>query len=307
MKKILLLYSILIFSCTKKHIVYNVVEEQMPTTNPLYTITQTEDSTLFVAGGNYFTSYNLFYKSVNNNWVPIILNFEGTALLCLYANKNIVHCGGYAGRYASGDSKGKNWYTWNTQNFELINGMYANDNKLLIANGGKLSGVEIFDKNKAPLNRVDLANRITNLTMYNQALGYATAATAIYKTKDSGVTWQYTNAKDDAFMDIACMDSNKFIACGLAGGVYYSSNGGNTIKTLLARTESNRFRKIALNQPKTKAIIVGDYGLVYEYDVINNTLTKCKSFTTEHLLSVCSTYKGFAICGAKGKVWHLTP
>jgi hypothetical protein len=307
LKKIFWLSSFLIFilACTKKTVPAVLKEIQLQSGYPLYSILQTEDSSIVAVGGNNYFTCSIFIAPQNTNkWHPIILDAPSNTLLCLTEKDNKIYAGGYAGFWVKGNTISRNWQVGRTINYEHINGILARGDSLFITQGLSNHGIFTCDTFFQNIHTQNFSSRVMAISFYNVSIGYATTENGILKTTDGGNSFTFTKAKNDIFTDIVVLSENKFIACGFAGGIYWSDDGGQTLQTLKIKKHLNPLNKIAYNKAKNKCLVVGDNGQAYVIDATAPACNALPFFTKESIYGVCTgTEHDFLLCGDHGKVW----
>jgi hypothetical protein len=307
LKKIFWLSSFLFYvlACNKKSVPAIIKEIQMPSGYPLNSILQTTDSSIITVGGNnYFTSSIFINRQNSNNWQPVILDAPSNKLFCLAELNNKIYAGGLAGFWIKGNTITYNWQVGRNNNYENINGLLARGDSLFMTQGLSNHGIFINDTFFQTRHSQSFGSRVMAIAFYNDSIGYATTENGILKTTDCGNSFTFTKAKNDIFTDIAILSENKFVACGFAGGIYWSEDGGQTFKTLKTKKHLKPLNKVAYNSAKNKCLVVGDNGQAYAINIATQTCNALPFFTTESIYGVCvGKQHDFLLCGDHGKVW----
>ena len=137
--------------------------------------------------------------------------------------------------------------------------------------------------------------------------GFYSGYGAVLQTNDSATTFQLLNVKDDFFVSLQFTDLQTAFACGYNGGIYKTTDGGNSWYDELKNNNSiNKSRHFNRLQFATGSIgyAVGTNGLIVFKDDTGNW-NEVKKIDESNLFSVCIRTTKIYISSEGGKIYRL--
>jgi photosystem II stability/assembly factor-like uncharacterized protein len=142
----------------------------------------------------------------------------------------------------------------------------------------------------------------------NKYTGFYSGYGVIYKTDDSLNSHYPLSVTGDFFMSMSFTDNHTGYACGYDGGIYKTTDVGNTWSQILnnnnAIVSSRHFNYIQFTNAN-KGYVVGNTGLIVFTDNAGSDWNLIKKFTDDNLFSVCIRGSKVYISGAGGRIYRL--
>ena len=154
-------------------------------------------------------------------------------------------------------------------------------------------------------------NELRGCYFLNKSTGYFSGYGAIYKTSDSATSFTKLPVDNDFFVSICFTNNNIAYACGYNGGIYKTTDGGNSWTSQLKNNNDiNRTRHF--NQIKffddNIGYAVGNNGLIMYTDNGGDKWKTIKKITEENLFSLCLKNRNeIFITSTQGKIFILKP
>lgn len=152
-------------------------------------------------------------------------------------------------------------------------------------------------------------NELRGACFINKYTGYFAAYGTIYRTNDSTYSFNKLSIDNDFFVSIDFVNTNTGYACGYNGGIYKTTDGGNSWKEQLKNNNDvNHTRHF--NQLKfineNEGYAVGNNGLIMYTDNGGNDWKKIKKITEDHLYSLyIKDHQSVFITSSGGKIYLL--
>jgi photosystem II stability/assembly factor-like uncharacterized protein len=154
-------------------------------------------------------------------------------------------------------------------------------------------------------------HELRGVTFLSKNVGLYSGYGAVFHSTDSASTFQQLPVTGDFYMSIAKLDNRSSVMCGYNGGIYKSTDSGQSWSSMLDHssgiTSSRHFNQVAFMDANT-GYAVGNNGLILVTHDGGNSWSEILINTSDNLYSV--NYKSGTevfITGQNGNIYHLTP
>ncbi|MEZ5016571.1 MAG: YCF48-related protein [Flavipsychrobacter sp.] len=306
----------ILYSSCKKDLLHWAKVEQIHTEtydrlNDVYFIS---DNIGYAVGGDRFQKATLLRTTDwGKSWKYYDFTQAGKGLYGINTSPSgKLYAIGFDGKMMSSIDKGDNWQftqldVWkeykdigffNPNEGLAIGGISYNSGFIMHVDGnGK---IQYWDSIKYELNDLAVANATT---------AYIAGYGVIQKTVDKGKTWRIQNPVNDNFTALHLRTEQELWACGVAGSIYHTSDGGN-----------NWYRQRNgkdITKPKYElhdiyfvdgqnGWAVGENGVIIYSEDSGNNWSLFDKFTSETLRSITMAGDGtLVVVGDNGSIYRL--
>jgi photosystem II stability/assembly factor-like uncharacterized protein len=307
----IILCIIFIFSCTKKQETISANSIAL-SPNALHAVLYISDSIGIVGGGQEYQSDEIWLtKNGGVNWQKKpTASTTAKWIRCFHQLPNgTIIAGGAVGYVAISTDTGSTWQFVQLANYTDVRSITHINDTLFLACGKGASGfITKLHLDGTFISEQAYKHEMTSIAFATNQIGYTSAMSAIVKTIDGGVTWQYTTAKNDLYTSIATITANNVIACGFDGSILQSIDGGAnwlSIKQSNAVHTKFRWNAICIANPTT-AYIIGDNGLMAKVNLVDKSYQLLQLNTDANLLGICKKNNStLVICTSIGNVLEV--
>ncbi|RYE22891.1 MAG: hypothetical protein EOP51_12100 [Sphingobacteriales bacterium] len=264
----------------------------------------------YVIGGN--TTATILVSTDNGNtWQTKIFPEVGSGLLAIahkYDDLGIYAIGSNGKMVYTADNA-QSWHFMNTSISRTIEDMAFFEPKSCIFIGSSGQGGfrnYINDESGNEYVQQNLDYTLHDIEMLNNKTGFVCGNGRIEKTDDGAVSWQALNISNDDFRAMHIKTINEIWLCGYKGGIYYTSDGGQTWQTQRGK-ESNQLHLtdiFFMNDHDGWAI--GEGGAILYTKNGGSDWYQYEKITTENLLSITEAPDAnLIVCGENGGVYRI--
>lgn len=310
-------FGILLFlfsSCKKKEEAKNLVDLSPGGDIELRHIVHVGNN-YFIAGGVKFNESALYRLSEAGLYrIPLPTSNTGNLLYKMACNTagHMVAVGDNAAIYYSTDS-GASWqFNREVLWYEYTGVTFCGEDSLLLSGKNTIkSGVTVLCGNDGTHKRgpdTQQLFELDDIQYLNAGIAYTCGYGAVMKTKDQGITWEFTDAKNDFFKAMYWKNEQEGIVVGYQGSILKTTDGGNHFTTY--RSANNPLIKhyhwLGIHGNIDTRVVVGERGaIVYSHDG-GDTWSFLKPFTSEDLHSVyVINDHQVLVCGTGGSLFQV--
>lgn len=272
------------------------------------------DSVCIAAGGDLF-SQAVIVRSLDGGytWTATEHPEAGKAMngLGVSPDGKVYLCGVDGSVLRSNDS-GKSWGNGRIGNWlHYVGASFAtNDTGVFVSTVlQRQSNITVVDNNFNIISDNTYQFGLNDVYMVSASTGYVVGYGAVMKTTDHTRNWTFQDVKGDNFtaMDI---HGNEIWMCGANGGIFHTTNGGNSWETL--RNGNNialprYWLRTIVFKDKLRGWCAGDEGRLIYTDDGGNHWMEYERFTKENLRSMTLCPNGdLLVAGDNGVLFRLS-
>lgn len=225
-----LIASVFLTSCGKDKLEFSFTKLNSGISNDLNHIFFVNDSVGYACGGDrYFKGDLLKTTDGGFTWQDQSTPDMIKALyhLC-FTSPDTGYCCGYDGKIFKTFDGGNNWQYMQTDYYKPLHSIFMFDGEHGFACGGDgyKSGYILNTSSGEDWNSDTSEVEYRDLHFFNEVEGVMCGYGLILHTDDGGVTWNYTNAKQDFFVALDFVNEHTGFAIGYTGSIWKTEDGG---------------------------------------------------------------------------------
>jgi photosystem II stability/assembly factor-like uncharacterized protein len=276
-----------------------------------------DSATGFIVGGQRFYTCTIL-KTTDGGYTWNKFSFPDAGK-CLYgicqSPSGTLYTVGFDGKILSSGNKGANWAYFQSQYLPYLDIGFFNSRQGIILSGVSFNeGFRILVDSVGNFIRKDsLAIQYNRIKVINNTTAYICGYGAMQKTTDAGQTWQYlTVGGNDNFVNMDIHSENDIWLCGNGGGVFHTTDGGNSWATLRNGNDIGKPRyqllDIVFKTDNINGWAVGENGLLIHTDDGGHHWEEYQHFTDNALRSIFICTNGdLIVSGDNGALYRLQP
>jgi photosystem II stability/assembly factor-like uncharacterized protein len=227
----------------------------------LYAVKFTGSQTGYAAGA--ISSGGIIYKttSAGQNWFLLSSGeFAGVAAMSwINDNSGYAACGN--GQVIKTTNGGINWTAFSTGLTSIQSICFTDINTGYIVKGSPQTG-SVSKTTNGGLNWFSLSPHGSRIYFTNPATGYLTDDFGVYKTINSGQSWNYVSIPSNiyTFKSIDFINENTGFICGMLGVLYKTTNSGQSWLEQFSGTKNYLFAIDCIDE--NTSYIAGEFGTI---------------------------------------------
>ena len=287
-----------------------------PTTERLEAVHFVNASTGFIAGGTRFESSRIFRTdNQGQSWVEQEANIEYEKIIfdLYFRNEMLGFATGYEGKILKTTDQGNTWKLFQSRFWLPLHGIAMADDAVVVAVGGNGYDRGIIHRSEdqgETWTMIDTFDfELRDVVFTSPKIGFTAGYSAILKTEDGGITWDFTTAQKEFFSALSFPSPNTGYAVGRTGTIAKTTDGGDTWKRI--RNGNNpllprhAYSKVSFLNEEI-GYIVGDRGLILKTTDGGKSWIRIEKETKAHLYDTFMFEEGNGIfVGDEGTVLHF--
>lgn len=301
-------WAILFFtaSCQKDLVKWQSIQKlESHTQNQLNRIEAVDDSTFVIAGGEKFSSAEIFIsKDFGNTWQLYTVPEAGKGFYGLgVAPDKTIYLTGFGGEFVKGNTDSLRWqYAPIDPPLYYTDVAFAENYKGILISTilHEKGSISIIDSGGAIQNMQNLDVGLNDIELIDNQTAFVSGYGIIMKTSDGGNSWQTLDIANDNFTAIHAPGKNEVWTCGYNGSIFHTTDGG---KSWVCMRDGNNFLKIRYRlldiifTDRLHGYAVGESGAFIYTDDGGNHWMEFERFTDEDLRCIISKKDGGLIVG----------
>ncbi len=316
---IYILLSLTLLSCKKyKRVEITPEVLQVDGNTNLYGIDFRNGSVGYVVGGQR-NEYGFAFKTMDGGqtWAKTVLEDELCAYTIHFMNDSIGWIGSDFVRLSKTTDAGQTWTTHWFESNELAfheenrpgikQIQYLGDSIIAFVSGENYQVGNIYRSEDLGTSwSFDTTNyELNSLSYLNSEMGFIGGYGYLGKTTNAGQHFGRMDFDGDYFTGVAMLSANEVVAIGNKGGIYKTTNGGNSWKTILSANTAfgkrRAFHQLGFYDSNT-GYAIGQYGLIMRTMDAGNTWTLLETDIDAHLNDLSFADSKVYIAANDGKI-----
>ncbi len=312
----LLVPFLLLASCKKDLLHYQSVQQLSSQTDSdrLNKILFIDQNLGFIVGGQrFYDAVILTTHDGGYTWQKQLFPAAGKELTdIVVAPSGAIYTCGFDGKLLRSYDMGQTWMFSQLEYVALSGLAFIDGQHARVVGGVSFSSgvIQHVDSNGNVTSHDSLATQFNKIVMVSGQTGYLCGYGVMLKTTDSAKTWQYLGVKGDNFeaMDV---HGDEIWMCGYNGGVYHTTDGGNSWQTLRNGNDITlpRYNLYGiLFKDENNGWAVGANGKVIHSDDGGQHWEEYDQFTTNTLYNIAACPNGdLLVAGDHGALYRIIP